>query len=191
MTIEKRGKISFRRSDGHGFDSINRKTHDISDAGDGHTGMKKGRSGTLWTGKYILSCPAASLASKPCRKPTEKRLSAPRHTVIKANRSKRWRTISFPGCEVCEGRDVPQLRLQHPGIGTKETYNGMMEGVTEAEFNKELAKAQKKETRKKRQRTGACGKEIMSASIVSQKNRISDLSKIQNVKKSWMKSVKS
>lgn len=63
------------------------------------------------------------------------------------------------------------------GIGTKETYNGMMEGVTEAEFNKELAKAQKKETRKKDKEQARAEKEIMSASIAFHKNRISDLSK--------------
>ena len=47
-------------------------------------------------GKYILSCPAASLASKSMSEADGKRFPHCVITVIKANRSKRWRTISFP-----------------------------------------------------------------------------------------------
>lgn len=128
-------------------------------------------------GKYILSCPAASLASKSMSEADGKTLSALRHHSDKGEQVEAMADdfvsdVKYAKDVMCRNYD---FNIQ--GIGTKETYNGMMEGVTEAEFNKELAKAQKKETRKKDKEQARAEKEIMSASIAFHKNRISDLSK--------------
>lgn len=128
-------------------------------------------------GKYILSCPAASLASKSISEADGKTLSALRHHSDKGEQVEAMADdfvsdVKYAKDVMCRNYD---FNIQ--GIGTKETYNGMMEGVTEAEFNKELAKAQKKETRKKDKEQARAEKEIMSASIAFHKNRISDLSK--------------